>query len=93
MLDSAPAYRHQARISVDPALHSVQRALIDETVNRTLDAGRASRLQRATSTCWCAIADRPVAGVRAGWSQSLARRTPKGVAHLIVDELHRPEMV
>ena len=65
MLDGASSDRHQARVGMDPRLHAVQRTLIDQAMDRALDARRASWLQGAVAACGCSIPDRSVASVDA----------------------------
>jgi len=49
VLNSASSDDHQAWVGVDPRLHAIQRTLIDQSVDRALDARRASRFQRAAT--------------------------------------------
>lgn len=92
MLDHASPDRHQAEISMDSGLHTIEGALIYRPMDRALDSRRAFRLQRAGRAGRRAVADRPITSMDSRWAQCLPARATDRVAVLVVEELDRSKM-
>jgi hypothetical protein len=92
VLDGASARHHEAWIGVNPGLHSIERSVVEEPVDRSLGAGRASLLKPARLARRGPIAD-TIARVLAGRSKCLAGRAAGRVRNFVIGELNRPEVL